>query len=76
MKEFSSKCIVLKIDAIGPENILFASSSVHHSAWKEILQAGAVKGLISGCGGFIHSLCPRECESMDSIRKFSNLASA
>ena len=38
MKGFSSKCIALKIDVIGPENVLFASP--------EILQAGAVKGLI------------------------------
>ena len=38
---------------IGPENILFASAPVHNSARKEVLQAGAVKGLISGCGGFV-----------------------
>ena len=45
MKGFSSKCIALKIDVTGPENILFACVSVHHSS-PEILQAGAGKGFI------------------------------
>ena len=32
MKGFSSKRIALKVDVIGPENILLAGASVHHSA--------------------------------------------
>ena len=44
MKGSPLKCTALKIDVIGPENLLFARVSMHHSAWKN-LQAGAVKGL-------------------------------
>ena len=32
MKGFSSKRIALKLDVIGPENILYAGASVHLSA--------------------------------------------
>ena len=45
VKGFSSKCLALKIDVTGPENILFASVSAHHSS-PETLQAGALKGFI------------------------------
>ena len=34
MKGFSSEHIALKIDVIGPENMLFAGASVHLSAQK------------------------------------------
>jgi len=34
VKGFSSDCIALKVDVIEPENILFAGTSLHHSAWK------------------------------------------
>ena len=45
MEGSSSKRIVLKVDVIGAENILFAGAAVHYSA-RKFLQAGAVKGLI------------------------------
>ena len=44
MKGSPLKRIELKIDVIGPENILFAGASVCHSA-RKYLQAGAEKGL-------------------------------
>ena len=43
-KGFSSKHIALKVDGIGPENLLFAGASAHLSS-RKIGQAGAVKGL-------------------------------
>ena len=43
MKGLSAQRIALKVDVIGPENILFAG--IFFSP--EILQAGAVKGLMS-----------------------------
>ena len=42
MKGFSSKHIALKVDVIGPENILCARAYFS----PEILQAGAVTGLM------------------------------
>jgi len=32
--KFSSKCTALKVDVIGPENIVFAGAIMHLSAWK------------------------------------------
>ena len=46
MKRFSLKCIALKLDVIGAENILCACRRVRASFSPEVLQAGAVKGLI------------------------------
>ena len=45
MKGISSKRIALKLDVTGPENMRHAIASVHHLA-RNILQVGAVKGLI------------------------------
>ena len=44
---YFTKSRALKVDVIGPENILFAGASVHLSARK--LHAGAVVGLIIYC---------------------------
>ena len=45
MKGFSSKHVALKIDVTGPENTLFCKR-VSASFSPEILQAGALRGLI------------------------------
>ena len=45
MKGFLSKLVALKVDVIGPKNLLFADVSVHLSA-RKLVQAGEVKGLM------------------------------
>ena len=46
MNAFSSKHIALKVDVIGPENLLFAGRHVRAVFSPEIVQAGAGVGLI------------------------------